>query len=241
MRRLAKWLWRLVLAMCVVTASGVVWVAGGGRLFVDQWLDVTESPAPAAAIIVLAGGTNGRNVPLAQGWDRLVTANELFADRWAPTVVLSGGGTTQVAESEIYANAAAWLGIPREAMILESKAQGTRDHGAALLGTRLPGGSVIDAETPLLVVTSAFHSRRALLSFHRAGFDRVRVVANYTARRGPDSVAAPTGAPSALTSSVPDHQPSGKRYDDPLFRLAYRSYDLFMGLREASAIVVESR
>jgi uncharacterized SAM-binding protein YcdF (DUF218 family) len=221
--------------VCLATA----WLALGGPIGVDTWLDVTEPPVPSAAIVVLAGGTNGRNLPLAQGWDRLVTANELFADRYAPVVVISGGGSSAVAEAEVYANAATWLGVSREAIVFETRAQGTKDHGAVLRGLALADGSVIGVDSPLLVVTSTFHARRALLSFHRAGFRRVRIVASYTARRDDAGVTAPPGSPAALTSTVADHRPSGKRYDDPLFRLAYRSFDLFIGLREIGAIVVE--
>ena len=229
---MVKLLWRLVLAASVLTLCALVWLAAGGPTGIDRWLDVTEAPVPARAIVVLGGGTTGANLPLPQGWDRLGTAAQLFRDGLAPVVIFSGGGTSKVSESEIYANAGAWLGIPREAMIFEAKAQSTADHGHALRGFVLPGGTVIDGDTPLLVVTSAFHSRRALMAFHKAGFTHVRVVASYTAR-GP----APVGTPAALTNSIPTHSPSGKQYNDVLFRLAYRAFDLFIGLREVAAIV----
>lgn len=74
------------------------------------------------------------------------------------------------------------------------------------------------------------------MAFHKAGFTNVRIVSTYTAR-GP----APVGSPAALTSSIPTHQPSGKSYNDVLFRAADRSFDLFIGLRELGAILVESR
>jgi uncharacterized SAM-binding protein YcdF (DUF218 family) len=225
---------RVVLGMCVVTTLCAAWFVAGGSFGVDRWLNVTEPPVPAEAIVVLGGGTNGKNLPLPQGWDRLGTAAELFRDGFAPVVIFSGGGTSGVAEAEIYANAGAWLGIPRSAMSFESKAQGTADHGAALLDIMLPNGrGHITRATPLLVVTSAFHSRRALMSFHRAGFTHVRIVSSYSAR-----AAAPAGTPAALTSTIPTHKPSGKQYNDILFRLAYRSFDLFIGLREVAAIMV---
>lgn len=228
-------IWRLFLTVCVVTFLGVVWLVAGGPIFLDRWLDVTQPPAKSEAIVVLAGGTVG-NLPLPQGWDRLTTAAHLFTDQMAPAVIFSGGGTSKIAEAEIYANAGAWLGIPRIAMIFESMAQTTGDHGFALLGVALPSGISITTSTPLLVVTSTFHSRRALYSFARAGYTNVRIVSTYTAR-GP----APAGSPSALTSTVPTHRPSGKSYNDFLFRSAHRSSDLFIGLREVGAIVAMSR
>lgn len=230
-----RFIWRLFVTVSVVTFLGVVWLVAGGPIFVDRWLDVTQPPVKSEAIVVLGGGTVG-NLPLPQGWDRLTTAANLFTDQMAPTVIFSGGGTATVAETEIYANAAAWLGIPRSAMTFESKAQTTGDHGFALLDVSLPSGQVITTTTPLLVVTSTFHSRRALYAFARAGFTNVRIISTYTAR-----APAPVGSPSGLTSTIPTHRPSGKSYNDFLFRSAYRSFDLFIGLREVGAIVVMSR
>lgn len=228
-------IWRLFCLVTVITFLGVVWLVAGGPIFVDRWLDATEPPVKSEAIVVLGGGTVG-NLPLPQGWDRLTAAANLFTDQLAPVVIFSGGGTATIAEAEIYANAAAWLGIPRSAMTFESKAQTTGDHGFALLEVALPNGRAITTSTPLLVVTSAFHSRRALYAFARAGFTNVRIVSSYTAV-GP----APVGSPSALTSTIPTHRASGKSYDDFLFRSAYRSFDLFIGLREVGAILAMSR
>ncbi len=229
----------------VLTLAGVIWLAAGWPTGIDEWLDVTESPAPAEAIVVLGGGTNGDNLPLPQGWERISTAARLFADGFAPLVIFSGGGTARVSESEIYANAAAWLGIPRDTMVFEPKAQSTADHGHALKGLALPNGSAIATDTPLLVVTSAFHSRRALLAFSRAGFTRVRVISRYqtnpaarAVNRAPAAAPLPSGSPAALTNTVTGHQPSGKRYDDVLFRLAYRAFDFFIGLREVGAVLL---
>ncbi len=230
-----RWIRRTFLTVSVVTFLGVVWLVLGGPIFVDRWLDVTQPPQRADAIVVLAGGTTG-NLPLPQGWERLTTAANLFVDEMAPVVIFSGGGTSKVAEAEIYANAGAWLGIPRTAMVFESKAQTTGDHGVALLAVTLPGGQPITTSTPLLVVTSTFHSRRALMAFDKAGFTNVRMVSTYTPQ-----APARAGTPGALTSSIPTHRPSGKRYDDFLFRAAYRSFDLFIGLREVGAIFIEGR
>ena len=247
-RSALRWLWRAVCAAGVLTLAGVLWLAAGGPTFVDRWLDVTQPPRKAEAIIVLGGGTNGDNLPLPQGWERISAAARLFGDGFAPVVIFSGGGTARVSESEIYANAAAWLGIPRESMVFETKAQSTADHGRAIQGLALPTGHVIGPDTPLLVVTSAFHSRRALLSFSRAGFTHVRVVSQYVsspvkraANNAPAPAKPPAGSPAALTNTVATHQPSGKQYNDVLFRMAYRTFDFFIDLREVGAVILSSR
>lgn len=244
-RGLVRLLWRALCTAGVLTLAGVLWLAAGGPIGIDEWLDVTQAPVRADAIVVLGGGTNGDNLPLPQGWERISAAARLYADGFAPVVIFSGGGTARVSESEIYANAAAWLGIPREAMVFEAKAQSTADHGRALRGLVLPKGNTIGTDTPLLVVTSAFHSRRALLSFSRAGFTQVRVVSRYATNpaaravnRVPAPAPVPAGSPAALTNTVAGHQPSGKRYDDVLFRLAYRAFDFFIGLREVGAVLL---
>ena len=247
-RRVVRFLWRALCAAGVLTLAGVAWLAAGGPVYIDRWLDVTESPARAEAIVVLGGGTNGDNLPLPQGWDRLSAAARLYADGFAPVVIFSGGGTSRVSESEIYANAAAWLGIAREAMVFEAKAHSTADHGRAVLGLTLPTGAVIGPDTPLLVVTSTFHSRRALLSFSRAGFTHVRVVSRYATNpetRAVNSASSsappprlPAGSPLALENTVTGYQPSGKVYGDVLFRLAHRAFDFFIGLREVGAVLL---
>lgn len=241
-------LWKLVRACGVLTLVLLLWLAAGWPIGIDRWLDVTEPPVPAAAIVVLGGGTGVAGLPLQQGWERINTAHRLFAGGFAPVVIFSGSGTMNVSQSEIYANAAAWMGIPRSVMVLEATAGGTQDHGHALRGMTLPTGAVIAADTPLLVVTSAFHSRRALMAFSRAGFTRVRVVSQFTGSP-PDAPGAPaapavgdvpegTVSPDALTNSVADYQPSDKRYGDVLFRLAYRTFDFFINLREVGAILL---
>ncbi len=147
---------RLVATMSVLALTGLLWLATGAPIGIDRWLDVTEPPTQAQAIVVLGGGTTGDNLPLPQRRERIATAAQLFRDGFAPSVIFSGGGPERVSESEVYTNAAAWLGIPR----------------------------------------------------------------------------------SALTNTVPSYQPSGKQYGDVLFRLAYRTFDFFIGLREVGAVVL---
>ncbi|MEO6223009.1 MAG: YdcF family protein [Vicinamibacterales bacterium] len=244
-KRLVRLVWRSICVLGVLTLAGILWLAAGGPVGLDRWLDVTEPPMRADAIVVLGGGTNSDNLPLPQGWERIGAAARLYADGYAPVVIFSGGGTSRVSESEIYANAAAWLGVPRASMVFEAKAQSTADHGHALRGIALPNGTTIGPDTPLLVVTSAFHSRRALQGFFSAGFTHVRVVSRYNTHpaarivnRAPGTSGAPAGSPATLTNTITGYQPSGKQYDDVLLRLAYRAFDFFIGLREVGALLL---
>jgi uncharacterized SAM-binding protein YcdF (DUF218 family) len=224
---------RFTLGLAALQVAAMAWLIADWPTGIEGWLDVTSKPRLSAAIVVLGGGATGTNLPLSHGWERLDVAAQLYADRFAPFVVVTGGGTENVSEAEIYANAAAWLGVPPTAVVLEPSAQRTAEHGHAVLGVVLPDGDRIGVDTPLIVVTSAFHSRRALMSFHRAGFRNVCVVSRYVSRR------PAAGTPAALRSTAPGFAPSGRRYDDVLFRLAYRSFDFFIALREVGAIFVE--
>lgn len=88
-------------------------------------------------------------------------------------------------------------------------------------------------------MVSRYHSRRALLSFSRAGFTHVRIIGHYEARRGAGSRRPLPGSPAALRSSVPGYAPSGRVYDDVLFRLAHRSRDALLSVRELGAMLLE--
>lgn len=226
----AKWLVKSVIGAGIVTLAGVVWLACGWPTGLDRWLDVSTTPVPAAAIVCLAGGTTPTKLPLPNAWERIDTAAHLYADGFAPVVVFSGRGGNTASESEVYANSAAWLGVPRGAIALEPQAENTAGHARALVGLALPDGRRIGRDTALLVVTSAFHSRRALMTFHRAGFTNVRIVSRYAAtRKVPDT-------PAALKTTVANYRPSANRYGDPFLRLASRSFEFFIDMRELAAI-----
>jgi uncharacterized SAM-binding protein YcdF (DUF218 family) len=221
---------KALMGLSILTLVGVVWLACGWPIGLDRWLDVSTAPVPAAAIVCLGGGTTSTKLPLPNGWERIDTTAQLFADGLAPAVVFSGGGTGAVSETEIYANAAVWLGVPRTSIAFEPLAQDTAGHARALIGLALPNGQRIERDTAILVVTSAFHSRRALMTFRRAGFSNVRVVSRYTAKR------RVPGTPAAMTNTVAAYHPSGKSYNDVLFRLAYRSFDFLICARELAAL-----
>jgi uncharacterized SAM-binding protein YcdF (DUF218 family) len=231
--RVLRVLRRAVIAAGLLTLAGLLWIAAGWSTGIDRWLDVTQPPVPSEAIVVLGGGTGMGNLPLTQGWERITTAVRLFRDGLAPVVIFTGSGSTRASQSEVYANAAQWMGLPRSAMMLEATAEGTADHGFALLTLTLPDGRPITTETRLLVVTSPFHSRRALMAFSRAGFRNVRIAGDHT----PDTPAE-EGTPEGLVNTVEGYEPSTKTYDDVLLRLAYGSFDFFVHLREAGAILV---
>lgn len=228
--------WRAVRRAAVVGLAGIgavsvitaLWLLTRWPLWVDAWLDVSGPPEKAAAIVCLGAGTTTGRLPTEEGWRRIYTASQLFLDGYAPLIIFSGRGSEPVSEAEMYSAAAAWLAAPRDAMLLDAGAASTAEHPDTVL--KVAAGR-IRPDSVLLLVTSAAHSRRALLTFRKRGFTKIRVVSSWQARSTRGHVPG-----HASTSQVPAFVPDHKSYDDPLFRLQSRSHDLLVALREWVAI-----
>jgi len=230
--RFLKSLARLARTLLVVTGAGSIllvgYLAAGAPILLDRLVTEAADPVPATAIVCIAGGLSGENLPLQDGWERIYTAVQLQADGLAPTIVFSGGGTERISEAEVYAEAARWLGSPEAAIVLDPRPGSTADHPRNLL--ELPSVQ-IRRDTSLLVVTSPLHSKRVALCFRKAGFTNFRVVVRYEAQR-----AGPAVARSQRRSGFDTFRPSGRRYDDPLNRLKWGLDRLLTTLRELVAI-----
>jgi uncharacterized SAM-binding protein YcdF (DUF218 family) len=209
------------------------WLVAGCPIVVDRWLVKNEPPTQAKAIICVAGGFTGHNLPTEDGWGRVYTAVQLHLDKYAPVVVFSGGGTQKISEAEVYAETAQWLGLPASGVVLDPVPGGTNEHPQNLLNIPALG---ITRETALLIVTSPLHATRVALCFRKAGFTNFRMVTSYVAK-GPESKRPDTTVVrEKRTSSFESFKPNGKRYDDPINRLKWGLDSLLMSLREAVAI-----
>lgn len=217
----------VLLASGVASIAAAIWLLAGFPLLVDKWLDVTSAPVPADAIVCIAGGTASHDIPTSEGWQRIHTSVALYADRYAPVVVFTGRGNAKVSQAEIYAGAAAWMGLEREVVRLDPLPASTAEHPDTLLKSL---GSSITRDSRLLLVTSTLHSRRVLMTFRSRGFHNIRVVSDYTPK------ARLPGSKRAESSTLPAFTRDTKRYDDPMIRLTYRSAALFTALREWAAL-----
>jgi uncharacterized SAM-binding protein YcdF (DUF218 family) len=215
-----------VAGTAVILFSG--WLMAGGSSGLERFVTESDIPRPSRAIVCLAGGLGGHALPTADGWDRIYTAVQLLADGQAPMIVFSGGGAGRVSEAEVYAEAARWLGCPPGAILLDPVPGSTAEHPRNLLKA-----SAIDIrrDTPLLVVTSVLHSKRAAMCFRKAGFTNVRLVTGYEARHSPL-------ARSQRQSEVRSYTPNKKSYGDPVNRLRWGLDDAIVALRELAAIGV---
>ncbi|MEX2662740.1 MAG: YdcF family protein [Vicinamibacterales bacterium] len=228
MKKLAR-VGRILLAVTGgMTLLIVGWLLTDWPLGVDAPLNVSEAPRPADVIVCIGAGTTQGSLPTDDGWARIFAASQLYLDGYAPVVVFSGRGSEKLSEAEVYARAAEWLGVPRPAIRIDTGPGSTAEHPVSLLR---PQVAQITRDTRMLLVTSALHSRRTLLTFRKQGFTSVQVVSSWHARA--------TGGRSpvlAAPSTVTDYSPSGKSYGDPLFRLRQRSQTLLIALREWVAI-----
>lgn len=126
----------------------------------------------ADMIVVLGGSTRGDTHwsslgDLNEQADRLVHATELFKAGKAPRLLVSGGAPRGArSEAELMEQLLGVMGVPRRAVLRESESRDTRDN-ARFSAILLRGKGV----QRILLVTSAFHMRRARPLFEAEGFE----------------------------------------------------------------------
>jgi len=129
------------------------------------------------AIVVLGCRVYADGEPSGALTARVRMAVELFHRERAPIIVFTGGiGESGVAESEVSASLAEQLGVPRTAMVLESRSTSTE------LNARYAAEAI--AGRRILVVTDAYHVLRSELVFERY-FEEVRGVGTINPRWWP--------------------------------------------------------
>ncbi|MBI2104123.1 MAG: YdcF family protein [Candidatus Omnitrophica bacterium] len=159
-------------------AGAVIGLAVGyGLLFhspVPWWLAeplrAVEPPQPADAIVVFAGGV-GESGKAGSGYqERVKQAVGLYRAGHAPRVIFSSGYRFVFEEAPIMKDLAVAHGIPSSAILLETQASNTHENVAfvAELLERNQWRSI-------LLVSSPYHMRRALLSWRKTA-PQIRVV-----------------------------------------------------------------
>jgi uncharacterized SAM-binding protein YcdF (DUF218 family) len=142
---------------------------------------------PADAIVLLGGAVQplvaGDARPrLQRGSDRVWEAARLYRAGCAPRVLVSAGGVIEpplrAPETEAIAALLVDLGVPRAALVLEAESRNTQDNAAFSRAALAP----LKVERVLLV-TSAWHLRRAAALFEREGFTVLPVGADYRSFR----------------------------------------------------------
>ncbi len=193
--RLFSWLGRREAAsLLVICAVALLWLCSMPR-FSDwamstlekEWPSVPAARAPRADAIVLLGGMTRGLVPgtdlpdLSGSADRLFHAAELYRAGKAPMLLLTGGNAPGYEpEALSMKRVLLVMGIPEEAMLLEDHSRNTRQNA------RFSAAVLRDRQIhSILLVTSAYHMRRAKLEFERQGFEVLPAATDYQVVKAP--------------------------------------------------------
>ncbi len=160
----------------VVLGVAVLWLWVASSPWFSQWLmgtlekqfpPVSLSQLPAADVIVLLGGMTSGVIPgtnrvdLSDSVDRLLFARELYLAGKAPLILLSGGNAKEYeAEAVSMRKILVSLGVPATALLLEDGSRNTHQNAQF----SLPILHSLKARR-ILLVTSAYHMRRAINEF----------------------------------------------------------------------------
>jgi uncharacterized SAM-binding protein YcdF (DUF218 family) len=126
----------------------------------------------AQAIVVLASNFYAPNPPRPRsvpGWGTYLRCRHaawLYREGWRMPVVASGGRQGDRVLAEIMRDALVAEGVPREAIWLEGESDSTQENAAFTAKLLLPRGI-----RRIVLVTEAYHMRRAERDFRKEGFE----------------------------------------------------------------------
>lgn len=176
----------VLLAGCYLLVSSLSVTSYGLMSSVEALAGPPADPAELSRqgvefIVVLGGGirpgkVNPAGVASCDSLERLVEAVRLWRQIPRSKLVLSGGTYSRqvITTGEAMAQVAQELGVPRDAMILETDSWDTQDE--AILLKPLLGPK------PFVLVTSASHMNRCLMTFRRLGMNPLAAPADFTAK-----------------------------------------------------------
>jgi uncharacterized SAM-binding protein YcdF (DUF218 family) len=125
-------------------------------------LKLTAAPRPVDAIVVFGGGVGESGRPGKGHEERVAHAVALYHEGYAPRLVFSSGFVRVFREPHVMRVLAMSLGVPAEAIILEEQAASTYDNVRFVSEILKTQGM-----SSILLVSSPYHMRRALMVFQR--------------------------------------------------------------------------
>ena len=167
--------------LLVVFISFVVLVVAGSpvskSLYANHERSFPITPVGSSpqgdAIVVLGGDVaipNSPRVTSQLNGNRLIHAYRLYRAGKAPVILISGGNVfpQEGLDPEAFYSRRLLeeFGVPSDAILLESDSRNT--HENAVRTRKILGAIGIDQ---ILLVTSGFHMKRAVLTFEKSGFD----------------------------------------------------------------------
>ena len=130
-------------------------------------LKISAPPQPSDAIVVFAGGV-GESGQAGGGYqERVAAAVDLYKAGHASHIVLSSGFRFVFQEAEVMKDLAVANGVPAGAIVLEEAAKNTQENVTftdAILRQR--------GWNRILLVSSPYHMKRAMLTWRRSAPDR---------------------------------------------------------------------
>lgn len=184
-----------------LVAAALVLLIGGNNALLNAATRAWEAPpvplsavAPADAAVLLTGITISKpprdRVYLSQGADRFTHALWLYRAGKVRRIIISGGLATlkpqpgQVPEAQDLATLLKLAGVPAQAILLEPRSHNTRENA---LFTKALLDQHPDLKS-LVLVTSAFHERRALACFAKVGLHPAAFPADFRATDPPSTL-----------------------------------------------------
>ncbi|MEM8717706.1 MAG: YdcF family protein [Cyanobacteria bacterium P01_G01_bin.39] len=171
------------LALIILLTAGNSRVASNLLASLEHQYRPLVTMPTAEAIVILGGATRNQEPPrvlpdLNESGDLLLYGAKLYQDGAAPLIILSGGrfdwygGDTSEASS--MAEVLKLMGVPRNAMILESQSLNTHENASYTK-------KILERENikRILLVTSAAHMPRSLAIFNKQGIDAIPAPADY--------------------------------------------------------------
>lgn len=167
----------IVVAIVLLYLGSSRWVAYSLVRSLEYRHVPAEAPPAAGAIVVLGGGARSNDPPrpiveVNEAGDRLLYGAYLYREGLAEHVLLTGGSIEWLNAADTAPEATdmgelmAFLGVPPEALWLESRSRNTYEN-AVYSREMLDEAGVGD----ILLVTSAMHMPRSLALFEAQGLD----------------------------------------------------------------------
>ena len=177
---IARWRWAVIAALLLLWFFSLGLVSQGlWRWLEAPWQRRAATTAPRAdAIVVLSGGRHpAPGAVRVSEWedpDRFLAGLDLYRAGKAPRLLFTGGASPfrpgQPPEGQRYLQEARQLGIPAAAMASTPAVVNTAEEAIAIRRLLASTSSPMSAVSPrILLVTSAFHMRRAQRLFQRQG------------------------------------------------------------------------
>lgn len=167
----------ILLVFFILGIAGNIQVSNNlARSLEGQYLPQETMPT-VEAIVVLGGATRNHEPPrimpdMSDRGDRLLYAAKLYQEGVAPILILTGGRIewfgAESSEAESMATILELMGIPRQAMLLESKALNTYEN-AVYTKEILKQRNI----KKIVLVTSAAHMPRSLAIFKKQGIKAI--------------------------------------------------------------------